>query len=214
MWSSWACVIRKPRTRSFRVRRYPMSGMTRSMPSICSSGNIRPASMTRTSSPISIASMFLPISPTPPRGMIRSGPSALAKERDLLRGFCFRLRFGRRGGREVRGERAEVADEGVPQGRLMEGGGRVVDGEDHEAVGGAARLPMDARDRLAGKELPHRVPPERDDGAGSQHFEVAPQPDVASGDLVADQPQLRRRSVLHRADYETAEIFIGALRAR
>ena len=36
----------------------------------------------------------------------------------------------------------------------------------------------------------------------------------ASADLVGDQPQLRRRSVLHRADYETAEVFIGALRAR
>ena len=50
-----------------------MSGMTRSIPNISSSGNIRPQSMTTMSSPYSKTYMFLPISPTPPSGMMRSG---------------------------------------------------------------------------------------------------------------------------------------------
>src|SRR3954451_14456403 len=50
-----------------------MSGTTRSMPNISSSGNISPQSMTTMSSPYSKTNMFLPISPTPPRGMIRRG---------------------------------------------------------------------------------------------------------------------------------------------
>ena len=53
-----------------------MSGMTRSMPNISSSGNMRPQSMTTMSSPYSNTYMFLPISPTPPSGMIRSGWSS------------------------------------------------------------------------------------------------------------------------------------------
>ena len=50
-----------------------MSGMTRSIPNISSSGNIRPQSITTISSPYSKTYMFLPISPTPPSGMMRSG---------------------------------------------------------------------------------------------------------------------------------------------
>src|SRR5690242_14328374 len=48
-----------------------MSGTTRSIPNISSSGNIRPQSITTMSSPYSNTYMFLPISPTPPSGMIR-----------------------------------------------------------------------------------------------------------------------------------------------
>src|SRR6187455_3569592 len=43
------------------------------MPNISSSGNIRPQSITTMSSPYSKQYMFLPISPTPPSGMMRSG---------------------------------------------------------------------------------------------------------------------------------------------
>ena len=43
------------------------------MPNISSSGNISPQSMTTMSSPYSNTYMFLPISPTPPSGMMRSG---------------------------------------------------------------------------------------------------------------------------------------------
>src|SRR3954447_12820944 len=53
-----------------------MSGTTRSMPNISSSGNIRPQSMTMMSSPYSNTYMFLPISPTPPSGMMRSWSAA------------------------------------------------------------------------------------------------------------------------------------------
>src|SRR5437588_1631948 len=112
-----------------------------------------------------------------------SGGATLAKERDLLRRFLLRLRR-RRGRREVRRERAEVGDEGLPQRRLVKGRGRVVDGEDRQAVGGTARFAVDARYRLTGKEFPHRVPPERDDHAWAQHREVTVQPQVAGSDLV------------------------------
>src|SRR3954447_9204997 len=74
-WSSCACVMRNALTFAFRSRRYEMSGITRSIPNISSSGNISPQSMTTMSSPYSTTYMFLPISPTPPSGMIRSGLS-------------------------------------------------------------------------------------------------------------------------------------------
>ena len=60
-----------------------MSGMTRSMPNISSSGNISPQSMTTISSPYSNTYMFLPISPTPPSGMIRSGSSLAVGTRSV-----------------------------------------------------------------------------------------------------------------------------------
>src|ERR671937_2464535 len=127
-----------------------MSGMTRSMPSISSSGNMSPASMMTMSSPHSRASMFLPISPTPPSGMIRRG--ALAKERDLLGRPRLGLLGHRRGGEEE-GEGREIGDEGVAERGLMEGGRGVVDGEDHEPVHGLSRLAVDPRDRLSDEEL-------------------------------------------------------------
>src|SRR5215470_1018883 len=46
-----------------------MSGMTRSTPRSSDSGNIMPASMTMMSSPSRNTSMFMPNSPSPPRGM-------------------------------------------------------------------------------------------------------------------------------------------------
>ena len=80
-----------------------MSGMTRSMPNISSSGNMRPQSMTTISSPYSKTYMFLPISPTPPSGMMRSGWSLgvviascapFLEERQLV-GIVGRLVLGR-----------------------------------------------------------------------------------------------------------------------
>src|SRR5438874_8549309 len=46
-----------------------MSGMTRSTPKSSDSGNIMPASMTMRSSPSRNTIMFMPNSPSPPRGM-------------------------------------------------------------------------------------------------------------------------------------------------
>ncbi len=61
--------------------------MTRSMPNISSSGNMSPQSMTTMSSPYSKTYMFLPISPTPPSGMMRSGVSGVTGIRFLLDGW-------------------------------------------------------------------------------------------------------------------------------
>src|SRR5205823_12928547 len=51
--------------------------MTRSTPKSSDSGNIMPASMTMMSSPSCSTSMFMPNSPSPPRGMAVSGCGAL-----------------------------------------------------------------------------------------------------------------------------------------
>src|SRR5881397_408004 len=132
MWSSCAWVRMIPRTFALFCRRYEMSGMTRSMPSISSSGNMSPASTTTMSSPCSIASMFLPISPTPPSGITRR--RLVAKERHLIRGLLFRFLLWDRLGREQKRERREIPGERATQRRLMQRGGGVIDGEDHEAV--------------------------------------------------------------------------------
>src|SRR5207245_9260137 len=123
--------MRNPRILLLRWRRYVMSGITRSIPSMPSSGNIRPASTTTMSSPTSIASMFLPISPTPPSGITRSDAFDLAKERYLLHRLYLRL-FGGRRRREEERERREVGLERVAQSGRMQGGGRVVRGEERE----------------------------------------------------------------------------------
>src|SRR6266480_4350314 len=159
MWSSCACVMRNPRILFFRWRRYVMSGITRSIPSIPSSGNIRPA-------------------PTPTRGITRSDAPDLAKERYLLHRLFLRL-FRGRGGREEEGQGSEVGVERVAQCRLMQRRGRVVHGEDQQAVGGLARFAVDPRYRLARKELPHRVAAQGDDHARPQDLEVPEEPHVA-----------------------------------
>src|SRR5438309_12112616 len=144
-----------------------MSGMTRSMPNIPSSGNMRPASTTTMSSPISIASIFLPISPTPPSGITRSGAFDLARERYLLHRFFLRL-LGGRSGREEEREGSEVRVQRVAKSGLVERRSRVIHGEDQESVGGLPRLAVYARDRLDWKELLHRVATESNDHAESQ----------------------------------------------
>src|SRR5438132_1862527 len=135
--------MRNRRILLLRWRKYVMSGMTRSIPSMPSSGNIRPASTTTMSSPISIASMFLPISPTPPSGITRSDAFDLAKERYLLHRLFLGILSGWRGCQEE-GQRREVGMKCVAERRLVQRRGGVVDGEDQETVGGLARLAVDA----------------------------------------------------------------------
>src|SRR5256712_7076069 len=135
--------MRNPRILLLRWRRYVMSGITRSIPSMPSSGNIRPASTTTMSSPTSIASMFLPISPTPPSGITRSDAFDLAKERDLLHRLFLGLLRGWRGCQEE-GQCREVGMERVAERRLVQRRSGVVDGENQETVGGLARLAVDA----------------------------------------------------------------------
>src|SRR6266850_4517971 len=132
--------MRKPRILFFRCLRYVMSGITRSMPSIPSSGNMRPASTTTMSSPTSIASMFFPISPTPPSGITRSAAFDLAKERYLLHRFLLRL-FGGRCGREEERQSREVGVQRVAERGLVQRRGGVVHGKDYEAIGGLSRFP-------------------------------------------------------------------------
>src|SRR5512144_88629 len=59
---------------SARSRRLEKSGNTRSMPSMSAVGNISPVSTITIRPSASIAVMFLPISPSPPRGTIRTLP--------------------------------------------------------------------------------------------------------------------------------------------
>src|SRR5919197_1396806 len=115
-----------------------MSGMTRSMPSISSSGNMSPASMTRMSSPCSSASMFLPISPTPPSGMTRR--ASLTEQRHLVGGLLLDdiLRHRRR--RQVEGEGREVGDERAAQRGLPQRRSGVEHREDDQPLGRLTQL--------------------------------------------------------------------------
>src|SRR5438445_2252743 len=190
--------MRIPLTLSRRSRRYLMSGMTRSMPSICSSGNMSPASTTRMSLPCSIAIMFFPISPTPPSGMTRT---ALAKERHLLRRLL-RLRFrlghrrDRRCGLEEGRQRLEVLLEiGAERGLVQRRCG-VEHGEDGDAVL-LSSASVDARDGFAGEELVHRVPAESDHDLWLEERQVAFEPDVTGRDLLRERVAVLGRPVPH-----------------
>src|SRR5438552_6226091 len=188
--------MRMPLSLSLRSRRYRMSGMTTSMPSICSSGNMSPASTRTMSLSCSMTIMFLPISPTPPRGMTRT---ALAKERHLLGRLLDRLggrRGGTRGRLEERRERLEVLLEVGAERWLMERGRGMEDREDGDAVL-LSCTSVDARDGFAGKELVHGVPPERDDDLRLERREVPLEPDVARGHLVGQRIAVLGRAVTH-----------------
>src|ERR1700687_4813547 len=172
-----------------------MSGMTRSMPSISSSGNIRPASTTIMSSPCSMAIMFLPISPTPPSGITRS--ASVTEQCRLHYWFLFLHRplWGGWLCCEVKRERGHVGDERRPQRGLMERGGGGIHRKYHEPVGRLADLPVNSGDRLAREEFVHRVPAERDDHARLQDLEVTVAPDIARGDLVGKRVAVLGRPV-------------------
>ena len=70
MWSSWPWVMTKPLTLSMFSFRYVTSGMTRSIPSMSSSGNASPQSTTMILSSYSKTVMFIPICSRPPSGII------------------------------------------------------------------------------------------------------------------------------------------------
>src|ERR1700737_3289608 len=138
-WSSWPWVSRKASTLSLRSCREVTSGRTRSTPSISSSGNIRPASMTTMFSSYSSAIMLRPISPRPPRGMARN-LGCLAKKGELL----LRLgdRFGGGGNHlaplfhpvKVGLDRPEVLLQRPHQKAVIQGGRRMVDRDVAHAV--------------------------------------------------------------------------------
>ncbi len=62
-------------------RNIEKSGSTRSMPSISAVGNISPVSTTTIRPWCSTTVMFFPISPSPPRGVIRTGELKLGRAR-------------------------------------------------------------------------------------------------------------------------------------
>src|SRR5467141_1735800 len=68
--------------------RYARSGAITSTPSACSAfGNIRPQSITTRSPPDSTTMQFIPTSPRPPSGMMRTGAGVVAISRRILAGF-------------------------------------------------------------------------------------------------------------------------------
>src|SRR5829696_4762235 len=71
-WSSCPCVRTIASMSSARSRRVEKSGRTRSMPSMSAVGNISPVSTTTIRPSNSTAVMFFPISPSPPRGRMRT----------------------------------------------------------------------------------------------------------------------------------------------
>src|SRR6266511_482547 len=168
--------------------------MTRSIPSISSSGNMSPLSTMRMSSPSSSASMFLPISPTPPSGMTRTGALA-TEERHLVRRLGWLGRHGGSGREEDR-ERGEIRDHGRPERWRPERGRGMEHREDADAVDDA-RLAVDAADRLAGQPLAHGEAAERHDDAGPQGGKLLGRPPVARRDLERQRVAVVRRPVPH-----------------
>src|SRR4030042_3813208 len=69
--------------------------MTRSTPSISSSGNVRPAATMMRSLGSASAIMFLPISPSPPRGTIRNDLSVMVGGSEEAHLLGFRRLFSR-----------------------------------------------------------------------------------------------------------------------
>src|SRR3972149_5698781 len=146
-----------------------MSGMTRSTPSISSSGNIRPQSTTTMSSPHSMAIIFLPISPRPPRGMTRNVGCGIRLEQTQLLGLG-RLWLLGAGPllpdflQEVR-EFAHILFYGCPQTILVQGCRRMVHRKNEHAIS-FNRAAVDLADALARKPARHGGAAERHDDLG------------------------------------------------
>src|SRR3990170_578361 len=142
---------------------YETSGMTRSTPSISSSGNMRPASTMMRSSPSSKTIMFLPISPRPPRGITRSF-SAMLQEPHLLR-LRFRSRLLRRrlaGPFQHRRYLAEVFFYHLAHVSRVQRRRRVVHGDEIDAVP-HLRLAVHLADGVTRGEPGQGVAPQADD---------------------------------------------------
>src|SRR3972149_11982120 len=151
-----------------------MSGITSSTTSISSSGNMRPASTMMRSSPSSKTIMFLPISPRPPRGITRSLSAIWLEEAHLLRlEFRGGLLRGRLAGLfQYRRYLAEVFFDDVAHVAGVEGGGRVVHGDEVDAVLHLG-LAVNLADGLAGGEPGQGVAAQADDHLGPDEFDLA-----------------------------------------
>src|SRR3972149_4037476 len=150
-----------------------MSGITSSTTSISSSGNMRPASTMMRSSPSSKTIMFLPISPRPPRGITRSLSAIWLEEAHLLRlEFRGGLLRGRLAGLfQYRRYLAEVFFDDVAHVSSVEGGGRVVHGDEVDAVLHLG-LAVNLADGVTGREPGQRVAAQADDDLGPDELDL------------------------------------------
>src|SRR4051812_22437847 len=78
-WSPWPWVMTMPSMSSWRSRSQVKSGRTRSMPIMSAVGKRSPQSTTTMRPSYSTTVMFLPISPSPPRGRTRRVPLLTAE---------------------------------------------------------------------------------------------------------------------------------------
>ena len=93
IWSSCPCVITSPLILSLFFSKYVISGITKSTPSMSSSGKPSPQSTIIISSSYSITVMFFPISNNPPSGIIFKFDFLNIPFSSLLFGFVFLLVF-------------------------------------------------------------------------------------------------------------------------
>src|SRR5258708_2488830 len=201
-----------------------MSGMTRSMPSISCSGNIRPASTTTMSSSYCTAIMLRPISRRPPRGRMvsRPGPAIAALSpfcvseqghllvRGCLCGLGLRPRLARPlrlGLVEVAAHLAHVLFEGCQQAAVVERGGGMVQRHVETSAVADARA-VRARDaRRAGEDALQRVAAQQQDDVGPDQLDLRVEEVGARFHLLGQRIAVARRAALeHVADVEVAAL--------
>src|SRR3990170_777929 len=170
--------------------------MTRSTPSISSSGNMRPASTMMRSSPSSKTIMFLPISPRPPRGITRSF-SAMLEESHLLR-LRLRSRLFRRrlaGPLQHRRYLAEVFFDHLAHVARVQRRRRVVHGDEVDAVL-HLRLAVHLADGVARGEPGQGVAPQAHDDPGLYQLDLPLEVLSAGIDLPGQRVAGVRRAAL------------------
>src|ERR1035437_6638820 len=212
MWSSCPWVRSTARSRSSLVRRKEMSGRITSTPGVSSSGKARPAPIPPTPLPASSSARFLPISPTPPRGMNRRVPGAGSarkspepssatslEETKLLVGWCGvgRGERSRRGGGgglvEVDPKALKVLAQDPQQAAVVQRRRGVVAGH----VGPPALADQGAvrpRDPGRVRQQPlQRVPPQQEDDLRLHYLDLGVQVGCAGQDLLRQRVPIARR---------------------
>src|SRR3989337_2882296 len=172
--------------------------MTRSTPSLSSSGNMRPASTMMRSSPSSKTIMFLPISPRPPRGITRSFPVML--EEPHLLWLRLRSRLRRRsacGGRPLQHRRylSEVFFDHLAHVARVQRRRRVVHGDEVDAVL-HLRLAVHLADGVARGEPGQGVAPQAHDDPGLYQLDLPLEVLSAGIDLPGERVAVVRRATL------------------
>src|SRR3972149_5859642 len=178
--------------------------MTRSTPSISSSGNISPASTMIRSSPSSKTVMFLPISPRPPRGITRS-LSAMLQETHLLRHRLRRdlLRWSACGGGPLQDRRdlLEILLDHLAHVARVKGRRRMVHRDEVDAVLDP-RLAVRLADRIAREEPGQRIAAQAHDHLRPDELDLALQVLAAGLDLPRQRVAVVGRPALHNVGDE------------